>query len=400
VKKLTLTCRLITPMFMNGAFPGELPELRPSEFKGMLRFWWRALKCESDISKLREEEFKIFGGISASNTSKTNSSARRTSVALLVYPGKELDISKENVKSEYQLNWYYDRTEDSLKGKHSGIAYLLYSVIRFKVNKDVDNGQQNTQSEYRDYLFLKPEQTFKISVSSYDERAFKNAVAALWASIYLGGFGARSRRGGGNLEVTEVEGETCGLNFILNGANDNVKLKEFLTNNLRSIFQIVNSEQGSRQSRAPYSCLNFRGVSKIIIFPQERSWIDALNKAGEFYRVFRDKHKAKIFDVAVFGMPIVHRSSKVKIVHTYSDRMASPLIIKVIKAHDDTYFPVFIRLDSKLPEKIFKVKLKPRESTDQVGNKAFKFGPRTLLDDFFDDLEKQGGVVSITSNDL
>ncbi|WP_448374829.1 type III-B CRISPR module RAMP protein Cmr1 [Fervidobacterium sp.] len=391
MKKLTLTCRLITPMFMSGALPGESPELRPSEFKGMLRFWWRAIKCESDISKLREEEFKIFGGILASSSNR-NISASRSSITLRIYSGNELDISKRNVRSEHQLIWDYDSMKKTLKGEHSGIAYLLYSVIRFKVK----------ENEYHDYLFLKPRQTFKLSISSYDEMAFKNAVAALWASIYLGGFGARSRRGGGNLEVTEVEGETCGLNFILNESNDNVKLKEFLTNNLRSIFQIVNSEHGSRQFRAPYSCLSFRGVSKIIIFPRERSWIDALNKAGEFYRVFRDKHKAKIFEVAVFGMPIVHKSSNTKIVHTYSDRMDSPLIIKVIKAHDDNYFPVFIRLSSNIPGKIIKVKLKSKsnENTDQGDSKAFKLGARTLLDDFFDDLEKQGGAVSITSNDL
>ncbi|MEO0284585.1 MAG: type III-B CRISPR module RAMP protein Cmr1, partial [candidate division WOR-3 bacterium] len=59
--KLILKCRVITPMFMAGG-DGRTPELRPSEFKGMMRWWWRAIRAEEDIKKLREEECKIFGG--------------------------------------------------------------------------------------------------------------------------------------------------------------------------------------------------------------------------------------------------------------------------------------------------------------------------------------------------
>lgn len=41
---------------------GRTPELGPSEFKGMMRFWWRAVKAEDDIAKLKKEENGIFGG--------------------------------------------------------------------------------------------------------------------------------------------------------------------------------------------------------------------------------------------------------------------------------------------------------------------------------------------------
>ncbi len=61
MKETTLSCEIITPMFMAGA-DGKIPELRPSEFKGMMRFWWRAVKAEDDIEKLKKEEAKIFGG--------------------------------------------------------------------------------------------------------------------------------------------------------------------------------------------------------------------------------------------------------------------------------------------------------------------------------------------------
>jgi len=51
---LKLKCRLITPMFMAGA-DGRTPELRPSEFKGMMRWWWRAIKAEDDIERIKKE---------------------------------------------------------------------------------------------------------------------------------------------------------------------------------------------------------------------------------------------------------------------------------------------------------------------------------------------------------
>lgn len=62
MEEIKLSCEVITPMFIAGA-DGKTPELRPSEFKGMLRFWWRAAKAETDYKKLRKEEAKIFGGV-------------------------------------------------------------------------------------------------------------------------------------------------------------------------------------------------------------------------------------------------------------------------------------------------------------------------------------------------
>ena len=53
MKTEEITLKVITPMFMLGA-DNRTPELRPSEFKGMMRFWWRAIKASNDISNLRK----------------------------------------------------------------------------------------------------------------------------------------------------------------------------------------------------------------------------------------------------------------------------------------------------------------------------------------------------------
>lgn len=59
MNSVTFECEIITPMFLAGA-DGKTPELRPPSIKGMMRFWWRAIKAE-DIEKLGMEEGKIFG---------------------------------------------------------------------------------------------------------------------------------------------------------------------------------------------------------------------------------------------------------------------------------------------------------------------------------------------------
>jgi CRISPR type III-B/RAMP module RAMP protein Cmr1 len=69
MKWVKFTCSVVTPMFMAGA-DGRTPELRPSEFKGIMRFWWRAIREDDDIEKLKEEEAKIFGGTEKEGKSK------------------------------------------------------------------------------------------------------------------------------------------------------------------------------------------------------------------------------------------------------------------------------------------------------------------------------------------
>lgn len=60
------TYRVVTPMFCAGADP-QKPELRAASFKGVLRFWWRALAWgwyNGDLTKICEAEEYIFGGVS------------------------------------------------------------------------------------------------------------------------------------------------------------------------------------------------------------------------------------------------------------------------------------------------------------------------------------------------
>lgn len=61
--RIDATYRVTTPMFCGGA-SGEKAELRLPSFKGVLRYWWRALawsKYDEDLAKIAKGEDELFG---------------------------------------------------------------------------------------------------------------------------------------------------------------------------------------------------------------------------------------------------------------------------------------------------------------------------------------------------
>jgi len=313
--KIVLKCRTISPMFMYGS--DKTPELRPSEFKGMIRYWWRLLQLESDHKKLRIKEAEIFGG--------TQEKEGKSKVRIKVYPQPK-EFAK-NLKENYKLDWSFNKQRRTLEGKHAGIGYFLYSVI-----------QEN---------YLKPDFEFYIEITSNDTNAFRNATNALWAAIYLGGFGTRSRRGAGSIEVKEVKSTTSlslEVDFQIPQVNSHKEIKEYLEKNIKKIYNKDN--KNLRELKYP-SLYN----AKILILEPKNQWIDALNEIGINYLNYRIQNKNKIFEMGIFGMPIIHNgpTMKMRIVpyeqnkHRISERMASPLIISLIRSNNKVY-PIMVKL--------------------------------------------------------
>lgn len=315
---LNLKCQLITPMFMAGA-DGRTPELRPSEFKGMMRWWWRAIKAESNYKQLLEEENKIFGG--------TGSGQGKSKVQIKINPLALPQIG-QNLKAEYNLNWSFNAKDKELTGTHSGIGYLLYSTVLPRQERK----------------FIKSGFEFELILESNHDELFNQAVASLWLSIYLGGFGTRSRRGGGNLEVIS-ESDRHELKFTYK-IKDKMELKNFLKENM----QKIKSMMSNSNSKIDYT--NLKGA-KVYILDEEKDWKDALNSIGKIFQDFRTTHRSEIFDTATFGMPVIHSGSSVRLVpyevkginnkRLLSDRWSSPLIFKVLKSGDN-YFPIIVKL--------------------------------------------------------
>jgi CRISPR-associated protein Cmr1 len=65
METIEATYRVTTPMFLGGA--DQQAELRLASFKGVLRFWWRALawsELKGDMDRIQREESRLFGSTS------------------------------------------------------------------------------------------------------------------------------------------------------------------------------------------------------------------------------------------------------------------------------------------------------------------------------------------------
>ncbi len=308
MKKLTFELEFITPAFIGSANPLK-PELRPASFVGLLRFWWRALRSECDINKLREEETDIFGG-DGKNASK---------VMLRVWG--DVGLEERSFGDVYKLQWGFDKNRRTLTGPHGGIGYLFFSnVLRDRVKGFITAGS-------------------KFSITLLGEQAYLNHyIASLWALVFLGGVGSRSRRGGGNLAVVKAPE---GLPISFEPLGDIVQWYKI---NLEKAKQLVGSSQGR--------CEKYSNLSNVKIKVGDKahnSWIEALNEIGTRFMQYRLSVRNKIFDSAIFGIPVRHTNGWVKATKGI-ERRSSPLIIKVVK-DQGKYRWVLVRLSGDfLPE--------------------------------------------------
>jgi CRISPR-associated RAMP protein, Cmr1 family len=305
VKRLTFELEFITPAFIGGA--NQQAELRPASFVGLLRWWWRALKGECDIKRLREEEIKIFGGDGK--------------MASPVYLRVEGDVSKgSDLINEYRLSWNFDKNRRALIGPHAGVGYLYYSMVALNKRE-----------------FIKAGSRLRLTLIGKDE-FLKHYIASLWALVFLGGVGARSRRGGGNLAVVDYNPKDFGISFIPTGYFD-----EWLVENLRRAKDLVGS---SKTPCNEYS--NLKNV-KLALSPREfNTWVEALNDIGNRFMNFRVKNRQRVFDTAAFGIPVRHSNGQFVRAEDDIGRRSSPVIIKVIKNPEDKYLWMVLGLELKV----------------------------------------------------
>lgn len=298
--------KILTPLYMFGANQNWL-EIRSASFKGILRFWWRALKCCDDYAKLKAIEEGIFGGVSEeAGKSKVNISIKHNDPAV-----------SGNLKMDYNLKWYFNGNRNCLDGDNKGVGYLFYSVLR-----------RNKKRGIYPKKYFKPGEVFRVSLYSRDELTLQNAVAAFWCAINLGGFGARSRRGAGSLTIQKVIGDTYDLNFEAKNCKNKTELVRWIvenTNKAAQTIKLVDSECSS------YS--NLSSASFIISDKDYETWYEALSDIGGIYADFRHNYKNDI-QSGIFGFPVWHMGGgTIKAVLNGEEikRRSSPLLFKVIK---------------------------------------------------------------------
>jgi len=371
VKRLTFELEFITPAFIGGA--NHQAELRPASFVGLLRWWWRALKGECDIERLREEEVKIFGGIAK------NQRKEEIKMASPVYLRLEGDVSKgKGLIKKYGLDLIFDEKKRAFFGSHIGVGYLYYFMI---LPKNKRNGQEEERRE-----FIEPDSGLKLTLIGKDE-VLNHYIASLWALVFLGGVGARSRRGGGNLRVVSYEPkdlvEDLEISFT---PTDN--LREWLEKNLKRAKELVGSPKTPcdkyGECECEYSTLPDPASSDFKLEVSKKTfnaWFEALNDIGKEFMNFRIKNRQRIFDTAVFGLPVRHSNGKFVEAERGIRRRSSPVIIKVVKTPEDKYQWMALKLSGKfLPDG---VKLRFMEKTGEPSSDL------DLIEDFFKSLKER-----------
>lgn len=157
MEELKARIEIVTPLFLGGVEPRGDPELRAPSFRGVLRFWLRALLggvLGGDSKKVFEKESEVFG-----STDRVSSITVR--------------VNNQGVHTKISLN------------------PLLHKESKFS------------------FKGFGPSQTFELILSGRNRETLEEASKALQLLCWLGGLGRRSRRGFGSLQI--IGGDLPGL---------------------------------------------------------------------------------------------------------------------------------------------------------------------------------------------
>lgn len=341
-------------MFSGNAF--QKPEIRPTEIKAAMRFWWRAMNAHLTLEEMKQEEAYIFGGrYKVNEHGKVVEKHRRA--------GFTIDIDTpivDNANIGKNLGEYLNipfrrngkRKVFAPDNETKGLSYLLYST--FMLN---------------DKPFIKPDYLFNVNILFREKSIWQGVHDAILALQIFGGIGARSRRGAGVFRVDK----TIGNHFL----PESVKLPIDSIEELKASIEYLSSKLLYWKT-ADFSRMK---DSVVFLFDRHNNWEDALNEIGLIFEGYRTKNKHRVGETPEFGFPIVHRrNNKVfkagKLKNgkwVFLDRRSSPIIIKVVKVKDE-YIPVLLHLAGSLLPNGFSI-------CDQYGGNAFN--PKgSIIDEF------------------
>ncbi len=168
--------KILTPLFNFGEKKSS-DELRAQSLKGLLRFWWRSVSGIKNLKTLLEKENYIFGS-SENGKSKVF-----------------IKVKAINVKKSSENLPYYPLEVISSRGKFNIniLDYLAYGPAEYS--------RERRGMVYKTYI--KPESEFLITISSFDEKSFKEALKSFYLLFKFGNIGAKSRNGFGGFYIVE-----------------------------------------------------------------------------------------------------------------------------------------------------------------------------------------------------
>ena len=190
--EIEATYRVVTPLFCGGAEPKKSAELRLASFKGVLRFWWRALewsRCGGDLEGIRKREDALFG----------SAGGGQSCVSMRLNP----DCAPRKIHADQVLT--VSQRGGSTVGE--GARYLGYGVMKTFGSQRGQLTRACLRSPFEFTVQL------RLRDHRWNEEESKYALASLRDVLIClgthGGMGAKSRKGYGSLVIRSltVDGE-------------------------------------------------------------------------------------------------------------------------------------------------------------------------------------------------
>ncbi len=187
------TYRVVTPLFCAGA-DNARPELRLPSFKGVLRFWWRALawpRCAGDLKEIQCREARLFG----------SADGGQSRVLMRLAPMDEEPQSRNKGAT-------LTVAANGGGAVGDGARYLGYGVMEAFGSK----GRGTSAGQLtRGCLYAPFEFTVQLRCRDLCEAEVALLCDALIALGTLGGMGAKSRKGYGSLTLQSLllDGKKC-----------------------------------------------------------------------------------------------------------------------------------------------------------------------------------------------
>ncbi len=363
--QVRLNVEAVTPIFLGGADPGGDPELRPASFRGVLRFWWRALMAgiigDGDLTMLREAETEVFG------------ETERGSPVIVRVSGQ----------AQPQM----------FRSTQQGVNYLLWSMVRTN-RKCIPAGTQFAL-------------TLQTRPGVKSDESLKRALASLWLLTHLGGIGSRSRRGGGSVQVMNVQGQLpSGMPNLQVQAQSPQQLRDELANGLKQLRTLVRAgglTPSSVSTNPAFDVLHPNCCRIVVLNRTWRTWEEAMNEVGQAFQTFRNRLQPDYQNVkgvvsgrspnlqpvyrAAFGLPIVFyyrslRGQQAMLEGDLHDRRASPLLMRVVRLANGQHTMAMTVFKGTLLESGEGLKLRQRGGPT-IGSTAPGLG---ILDTFLNNL--------------
>jgi len=332
IDRIEVTYEVVTPLFCGGA-ESVKAEVRLPSFKGVLRWWWRALawsKFNGDLSEVTKAENLLFGSMHTGQIGSMHT--RQSRVMMRLLPSVPPKLIKK-----------YEKLMANGRVVDEGARYLGYGVMAA--------GKEEAGKLTRACIEAPFALKIEMRARDLDETKCTLLLDALKAMGTLGGMGAKSRKGYGSVVLRSM---------FLNGESESRWSAPETIDNLQNAIQELIGNAREMTDLAPYTALSSR--TRIVLVPPTKANdrpLDLLNLIGREMVRFRSwGHRGEVLGEdseknfqsdhdlmkkepdqrhehpqrIIFGLPQNYgQRDKVGPAANGVDRRASPLLIHIHK---------------------------------------------------------------------